>query len=57
MYPANNGAEGGDLIAGKLLDRAHTTQLLQVMFGSPISRACSLQHRLRGDLAGKTAGW
>jgi hypothetical protein len=44
MYPANNGAEGGDLIAGKLLDRAHTTQLLQVMFGSPISRACSLQH-------------
>jgi len=31
VYPANNGADGGDLIAGRLLDKTHTTQLLQVM--------------------------
>jgi hypothetical protein len=44
VYPANNGADGGDLIAGKVLDKPHTTQLLQAMLGSPIARACSMQH-------------
>jgi hypothetical protein len=44
VYPSGNGSDGGDLVAGRLLDKAQTIGLLRVMFGSPIARACSARH-------------